>query len=79
MNIPFKLLSTVLLGLGTNFLVSPFVAWLLFYSSSERYLWTIQGPFPFNYAGSSAGLLFVLIGILLLGFFLIFLSQLIKK
>ncbi len=40
--------SSLLLGLGTILLASPFLLWWWIHGSYERYVWIISGPYPYD-------------------------------
>ena len=59
--------ALVLRVIGLIFLLSPpFVYWII-HGSYERYLWVINGPFPFSELGSLGPQLLLLILLLLIG------------
>jgi len=47
-----NILSSILSGIGAVFLVSPFALYWFIHGSYERYVWIINGPFPFSNFGS---------------------------
>jgi hypothetical protein len=61
-----ELLSAALIGFGTTIAFVPLaLAWLL--ASTERRLWVISGPSPFDHLGSGPLLLWLGIGALTAG------------
>jgi hypothetical protein len=59
--------ALVLRVIGLIFLLSPpFVYWII-YGSYERYLWVINGPFPFSELGSLGPKLLLFILLFLIG------------
>ena len=46
-----ELFSSLLLGLGTILLASPFLLWWWIHGSYERYVWIIGGPYPYDNLG----------------------------
>lgn len=47
-----NILSLILSSIGGILLVLPFVLYWFIHDSYERYIWIINGPFPFSYFGS---------------------------
>jgi hypothetical protein len=64
-------LASILLGWGIVFVVSP--VWLIWFihGDYERYLWIINGPFPFSQFGSGPFQLFMFIFLVLSGILMI--------
>ena len=47
-----KFISSLFLGLATLFLLSPLLLLWFIHGNYERYVWIIQGPYPFSNFGS---------------------------
>jgi hypothetical protein len=60
-------LTSVLLGWGILLLASPIFLYWFIHGSSERYLWLIGGPAPFDSFGSGPFQLWMYAGLFLLG------------
>lgn len=75
----FSLLSSLLLGLGFLFLISPILlAWFI-HGDYNRYIWVIHGPYPFSSFGGGPFQLAMGSALLIGGIVSILLSLLFKK
>ena len=78
--IPLRLvLLDILSGLGFLLLLSPLFFYWLIHGSYERYLWLINGPFPFNNFGGGPFQLFLYLSFFLCGLIILGLSLLLKN
>lgn len=62
--------SSLLLGLGTILLASPFLLWWWIHGSYERYVWIISGPYPYDNLGGGPFQVMVYSGLFAAGFVL---------
>lgn len=67
MKIFIKLLSSLFLGLSLIFIVSPFLLYWFIHGDYDRYIWIINGPYPFSSFGGGPFQLFMFLGLLLIG------------
>lgn len=72
-----KFLSDLLLGLGFIFTISPIILYWFIHGSYERYIWIINGPYPFSNFGSGPFQLFMYSSLFAVG--LIFIAVSIMK
>jgi hypothetical protein len=68
-----------LLGLGTIFLVSPFLLWWWIHGSYERYVWIISGPYPYDNLGGGPFQVMVYSGLFATGFVLTSLALILRS
>jgi hypothetical protein len=61
------LLSSLLLGWGVLLLLAPVPLYWFIHGDSQRYLWIINGPFPFSSFGGGPFQLFTYVGLAVLG------------
>jgi len=59
---------------GVIFLLSPILLYWLVHGSYDRYLWIINGPFPFSHLGSAPFQILVYMGLVAVGILLILIS-----
>lgn len=74
-----KLLSNILLGLGLVFMVSPIILYWFIHGDYERYIWIVNGPYPFNSFGGGPFQLIFYLGLLMVGVGLVTSSLIMKK
>lgn len=74
-----NLLSNLLLGLGFIFTISPAIVYWFIHSDYERYIWIMNGPYPFSHFGGGPFQLFMYICLLIVGVSLITISVILKK
>jgi hypothetical protein len=77
MRIILRLLSSLALGLSLIFFISPFILYWFIHGSYERYIWIINGPYPFSLFGGGPfqlwmGILLIFSGIISLLLWLLF-------
>lgn len=60
------LISSLLVGAGMLGLASPLVLYWWIHGDSDRYLWIIQGPYPYSHFGGGPFQLAMGIGLVLL-------------
>ena len=73
------IISNLLLLLGIEICLSPFVLYWFTHSVYERYIWIIKGPFPFNSFGGGPFQLLIYGGLLITGLVLITVSLIVKR
>jgi len=66
-------------GLGTILLFSPFVLYWWIHGDYDRYLWIIRGPYPYSHFGGGPFQLAMYVGLFLLGAILIAISFIGRK
>jgi len=72
------ILSSILLCWGVIFIASPvWLTWFI-HGNYERYLWIINGPFPFSSFGSGQFQLFMFIFLILAGILMIILNIILR-
>lgn len=62
-----SLLSSLFLGLSLISFISPFFLYWFIHGDNSRYIWLINGPYPFSHFGSGPFQLWVGIGLLFVG------------
>jgi len=73
------ILSSILLCWGVIFIASPvWLTWFI-HGNYERYLWIINGPFPFSSFGSGPFQLFMFIFLVLAGILMISVGLVLRK
>ncbi len=65
--------------IGSLFILSPFCLYWFIHGNYDRYLWIINGPFPFSHFGSLPVQIILYVGLPIFGIFIILASFLIKK
>jgi|GEM_PF-1912783 len=70
--------ASVLLGLGTIGILSPFLMYWFIHGNYDRYIWIIHGPYPFSSFGGGPFQLFMDVGLMLAGAILIIISLILK-
>lgn len=74
-----SLILDLLLGLGFIFAISPAILYWFIYGNHERYIWIINGPYPFSHFGGGPFQLIMFVGLFLVGIGLIMISVILKK
>ena len=74
-----ELFSSLLLGLGTILLASPFLLWWWTHGSYERYVWIISGPYPYDNLGGGPFQVMVYSGLFAAGFVLTSLALILRS
>ena len=64
---------------GIIFILSPILLYWLIHGSYDRYLWIINGPFPFSHLGSAPFQILVYMGLVAVGISLIVTSFILQK
>ena len=67
------------LGLGFIFIISPAILYWFINGNYERYIWIINGPYPFSHFGGGPFQLFMSVGLFLVGISCIAISMILKK
>ena len=73
------ILSNLLLLIGIEICLSPFILYWFIHGDYDRYIWIINGPFPFNSFGGGPFQLLMYGGLLITGLVLIAISLIIKR
>ena len=73
------ILSNLLLLLGFEICLSPFILYWFIHGNYERYIWIINGPFPFNSFGGGPFQLLMYGGLFIIGLVLIAVSLIVKR
>lgn len=66
------------LGLGLVLVLSPLALYWFIHGDYERYIWIINGPYPFSSLGGGPFQILVYAGLFLLGMVLIFVCTVFK-
>lgn len=74
----FDLIASVLLGLGTIAFFSPLVLYWFIHGDDARYMWIIQGPYPFSHFGGGPFQLWMGIGLLMMAGILLTFGAILK-
>lgn len=74
-----EVIVDVILGLGFLFLISPVALFWFIHGDYKRYIWIINGPYPFSSLGSGPFQLVVYIGLFIIGISLIRIGIVLKK
>ena len=72
-------ISNLLLGLGFIFIISPAILYWFIHGNYERYIWILNGPYPFRNFGGGPFQLFISAGLFIFGIILISISMTFKK
>ena len=72
-------ISNLLLGLGFIFIISPAILYWFIHGNYERYIWILNGPYPFSNFGGGPFQLFTSVGLFMFGIILIWVSMTLKK
>ena len=76
----FKLiLSNILFLIGIEICLSPIVLYWFIHRNYERYIWIINGQFPFNSFGGGPFQLLMYGGLFIIGLVLIAVSLIVKR
>lgn len=73
------ILSDLLLLLGIEIFLSPFILYWFIHGNYERYIWIINGPYPFSHFGGGPFQLFISVVLFIVGIGLIGISRTLKK
>jgi hypothetical protein len=73
------LLSNFLLSIGILTIVSPIFLYWFIHGDYERYIWIINGPFPFSSFGGGPFQMLTYISLFITGLVLIIISLIIKR
>lgn len=73
------ILSNLLLLIGIEICLSPFILYWFIHGNYDRYIWIIDGPFPFNSFGGGPFQLLMYGGLLITGLVLIAVSLIVKR
>ena len=65
------ILSDLLLLLGIEIFLSPFILYWFIHGNYERHIWIINGPYPFSHFGGGPFQLFMSVGLFVVGIALI--------
>jgi len=66
-------------GLGLVLVISPVVLYWFIHGSYERYIWIINGPYPFSSLGSGSFQILVYAGLFTAGICLVFIALVFKN
>lgn len=69
----------ILLGLGFIFMISPITLYWFIHGNNKRYIWIINGPYPFSNFGSGPFQMVIYIALLFAGLILIVISCILKR
>jgi hypothetical protein len=72
-------ISGLFLGIGFILIISPSVLFWFIHGSYERYIWIINGPYPFSHFGGGPFQLFMYLGLFIMGVILIAISVALKE
>ena len=72
-------LSKILLFLGIGISFSPIILYWFIHGYYERYMWTINGPFPFSSFGGGPFQMLMYVSLFITGVVLIIISLIIKR
>lgn len=72
-------MSVIILTIGILLLISPFFLNWFIHGSYERYIWLINGPYPFSHLGSGPFQLMLHVILIVLGLLFIIASLVIKR
>lgn len=73
------ILSNLLLLLGIEICLSPIILYWFIHGNYDRYIWIINGPYPFNGFGGGSFQLLMYSGLLITGILLIAISLIVKR
>lgn len=73
------IVTSALLGFGIVFLTSPLFLYWFIHGDYDRYIWIINGPYPFSHFGGGPFQLAMGIGLLFIGVVLIAAALVLKK
>jgi hypothetical protein len=74
-----KFISDFFAGLGFIFTITPIILYYFIHDNYERYIWIINGPYPFSHFGSGPFQLFMYLSLLIVGAALIVISMILKR
>ncbi|WP_229666791.1 hypothetical protein [Paraliobacillus quinghaiensis] len=70
----YKLLSSLFLGLSLVFFISPIFLYWFIHGDYDRYIWIINGPFPFSHFGGGPFQLWMGTGLVFSGLIFVIIS-----
>ena len=73
------IVSSVLLGLGIILLASPLLLYWWIHGSYERYIWIINGPYPYSSFGSGPYQTALGLGLVFIGALLVLVAILLRR
>ncbi len=71
--------SNLLSGLGFVFIISPAILYLFIHGNYERYIWILNGPYPFSHFGGGPFQLFMYAILFIVGICIMGISRTMKK
>ncbi|HHW30083.1 MAG TPA: hypothetical protein GXX20_00165 [Clostridiaceae bacterium] len=74
-----EFVSDLMLVSGFIFIISPVIIYWFIHGNYERYIWIINGPYPFSHFGGGPFQLLLFIGLFIVGIGLIVVSKTLKK
>ncbi|KJS80714.1 MAG: hypothetical protein JM58_18390 [Peptococcaceae bacterium BICA1-8] len=74
-----KILLDILFGLGFILIISPIVLYWVIHGDYERYIWIINGTYPFSNFGGGPFQLFLYLILFLVGVGMVFISRFLKS
>jgi len=74
-----KFLSDLLLSVGFIITISPLILYWFIHGDYERYIWIINGPYPFSNFGGGPFQLLIYVALFVTGGLLIFISIILKR
>ncbi|MGB4439351.1 MAG: hypothetical protein WBJ13_09060 [Sedimentibacter sp.] len=74
-----KFLSDLLLSLGFIITISPMILYWFIHGDYERYIWIINGPYPFSNFGGGPSQIFMYMVLFVTGILLISISMILKR
>lgn len=69
----------LLLGIGFLFAISSIILYWFIHGDYERYIWIINGPYPFSHFGGGPFQLFMYVGLFIVGLGLVAISRFLKR
>jgi hypothetical protein len=73
------ILSDLLLLLGIEIFLCPFILYWFIHGDYERYIWIINGPFPFSSFGGGPFQMLMYVSLFIIGAILIIISLIAKR
>jgi hypothetical protein len=74
-----SILSDLLLLLGIEIFLCPFILYWFIHGDYERYIWIINGPFPFSSFGGGPFQMLMYVSLFIIGAILIIISLIAKR
>ncbi|HBH46585.1 MAG: hypothetical protein A2445_02160 [Candidatus Jacksonbacteria bacterium RIFOXYC2_FULL_44_29] len=75
----FNTVLLVLFGIGILFIFCPFLLYWWIHADYYRYLWIIDGPFPYSHLGSAPFQLVLYGGLFLTGILIFIIAFILRK